>query len=173
MSLVTLTLAETPVDVAISKSGTHLAVLTSHHLAVYTLAVNTRPVSKPSLLWKSDISNDQFSRHVAFIGDDQIFVLTDGWDLNESCLWQTQEHAVMCRGPVVETENISALMTSVDKSSLHLQLQSGVLLQVITDDAATDLPPQTSIVQKFPSSSAELQVIHVSDGVRKSNLHLQ
>ncbi|EOA92129.1 putative elongator complex protein 1 [Exserohilum turcicum] len=159
MAFQSLTLESKTIDVALSKSGTHLAVLSHHGLSVYTLDLNKRPVPKPVSLWKSDAIKDHSPRHVTFIGDDQIFVLTDNWDEDESSIWRAEGETLLPQGPIVETDRTSTLVSSIDNEALYTLLQNGALHEISADDAMADLPPQTSLVNKFPSFAPEVQVV--------------
>jgi elongator complex protein 1 len=165
MSLQTLALESSPIDVALSKSGTRLAVLSDRDLAVYALDLNSRPIPKPAFLWRSDSVKGNSPRHVTFLDDEQIFVLTDIWDEDQSHLWRSEGEMLLPRGPIAETESVSLLLSSVDHKSLYVQFQNGALHQVDTDEAAVDLPPQTSPIHQFPSSAPEVQVLDVEGQV--------
>jgi elongator complex protein 1 len=165
MSLHTLALESKPIDVALSRSGTRLAVLSDNGLTVYALDLTKRPIPKPAFLWQSDAVKDHAPRHVAFIGDDKIFVLTDSWDEDESQLWRSEGDMLLPQGPIVEAAGTSLLMSSVDHEALYVQSQDGALHQVSTDEATADLPPLTSRVHKFPSSAPEVQVVNVEGQV--------
>lgn len=165
MAFCTVALEHKPTDVAISKSGTRLAVLSNSHLAVYALDVTKRPVSRPSLLWQSDALEGQSARHVTFIDDDRLYVLTDSWTEDESSLWRSEGEFLLPQGPIVETEAVSSLTNGVDYSSLHLQLQNGAVHQIDITETASDLPPQTSLMHKFPAFAPEYRVISVDGQV--------
>jgi elongator complex protein 1 len=163
MSLHTLALEQKPVDVALSMSGTRLAVLSDKDLAVYALDMSKRPVAKPALLWRSDALQGHSPRHVVFTGDEQIFVLTDSWDEDESCLWRSEGQELLPQGPIMEADHASFLSSSVDYQDVYVQLQNGALHHIDTDESSADLPPQTSLVHKFPAFSAEAKTV-VADG---------
>jgi elongator complex protein 1 len=165
MSLHTLALESKPIDVALSKSGTRLAVLSDQDLAVYALDLNKRPIPKPAFIWRSDAVKDHSPRHVTFVGDDQIFVLTDSWDEDEG-------EMLLSQGPIIEAESASLLLSSVDHETLHVQFQNGALHQIGTEEATADLPPQTSLVNKFPSPAPEVQVVEIEGQVGTSLLPL-
>lgn len=166
MAFHSLALESKTVDVALSKSGTRLAVLLQHGLSVYALDLNKRPVPKPSFLWKCDAVKDYCPRHVTFIGDDQIFVLTDSWDEDESSLWRSEGEMLLPQGPIVEADSTSALLSSIDNETLYTLLQNGALHEIVTGETADDLPPQTSLVNKFPSFTPEVQVAKFEGQVR-------
>lgn len=166
MSLHTLLLESKPIDVALSKSGNRLAVLSDRDLAVYALELNKRPIPKPSLLWRSDAVKDHSPRHVTFLGEDRMFVLTDSWDEEESSLWRSEADMLLPQGPIMETEGTSLLLSDVDQKTLYTQFQSGNLHQFVIDDSTSDLPPQTSPINKFPSFAPETQVINIEGQVR-------
>jgi elongator complex protein 1 len=172
MSLHTLALESTPIDVALSKSGTRLAVLSDQNLAVYALNLSKRPIPKPSLLWRCDVVKKHSPRHVTFVGNDQIFVLTDSWDENESYLWRSEEQMLSPRGPIVEAESISLLLSSVDHETLHAQFLNGALHQIGIDEATADLPPQTSLINKFPLPAPEVQVVEIEGQVCALSIHI-
>lgn len=165
MALCTVSLTRKPIDVAISKSGTRLAVLSDNHLAVYGLDVTKRPISKPALLWQSDALEGQSARHVTFVDDEQLYVLTDSWIDDESSLWRSEGQTLLPQGPFMDAEGVSLLTNDVDYQSLHLQLQSGALLQINTDEAASDLPPQTTLMRKFPAFAPETKVVNIDGHV--------
>jgi elongator complex protein 1 len=102
MSLHKLPLEHKAIDVAVSMSGTRLAVLSDTDLAVYALDMSKKPVPMPSLLWRSDAFKDHIPRHVAFVGDEQIFVLTDDWDEDESSVWISNDKELVSRGPILD-----------------------------------------------------------------------
>lgn len=170
MAFCTVSLERKPTDVALSKSGTRLAVLSDNHLAIYGLDVTKRPMSRPSLLWQSDALDGQSARHVTFIDDEQLYVLTDSWVDDESSLWRSEGQMLLPQGPIMDAEPVSLLTSDVDYQSLYLQLQSGALLRVDTNEAASDLPPQTTLTQKFPAFAPEIKVISIDGQVGHSLL---
>ena len=165
MAFCTLSLDHKPTDVALSRSGTRLAVLSNNHLTVYGLDVTKRPISRPSLLWQSDALEGHSARHVTFIGDEQLYVLTDSWADDESLLWRSEDQMLLLQGPVIEADGVSSLTSGVDYQSLYLQLQNGALHQVDTDETASDLPPQTTLIQKFPAFAPEARIITIDGQV--------
>jgi elongator complex protein 1 len=167
MAFHSLALESKTVDVALSKSGTRLAVLSHHDVSVYALDLNKRPVPKPVLLWKSDAIKDHCPRHVTFIDDDQVFVLTDSWEDDESFLWRSQGDVLLPQGPIMEADSASTLLSSIDHESLYTVLQNGSLHEINTDEVTADLPPETSLVNKFPSFAPEVQVVGFEGQVRK------
>jgi elongator complex protein 1 len=167
MALCTLALEQKPTDVALSKSGTRLAVLANNHLAVYALDVTTRPITKPSLLWHSDALEGQSARHVAFLDDEQLYVLTDSWVDDESSLWRSEDQMLLPLGPLIENDGISSLAGGVDYRDLYVQLQNGAIHRIDTSEAASDLPPQTALTQKFPAFAPDFKIANVDGQVRK------
>jgi elongator complex protein 1 len=165
MSLHTLPLERKAVDVAFSKSSSRLAILSDSDLAVYALDMHKRPLPKPSLMWRSDAIKDSCPRHITFLGDDFICVLTDSWDEDESCLWSTAGEAIGLRRPVIESVSVSSLNPSVDYNKLHIQFQNGALHELHEVGTQTDLPPTTAPVHKFPSLTPEVQVVAVEGQV--------
>ena len=166
MSLHTLALESIPVDVALSKSGNRLVVLSDKDLAVYALDLEKRPIPKPAFLWRSDAVKDHSPRHVTFLGDDQIFALTDNWDEDEASLWRSEGDMLLPQGPIVEADSTSLLLPSVDHELIYTEFQNGALHQVVMDETTTDLPPQTSLVHKFPSFASEVQIVNFEGQVR-------
>jgi len=160
MSLHTLILESIPVGIALSKSGNRLAVLSDSDLAVYALDLEKRPIPKPAFLWRSDAVKDHSPRHVAFLGDNQIFVLTDNWDEDEASVWRFEGDMLLTQGPIVEADSPSLLFSSVDHELVYTEFQNGALHQVVIGETTTtDLPPQTSLVHKFPSFASEVQIV--------------
>jgi elongator complex protein 1 len=154
----TLKLEYKAMDAALSQSGNRLAVLSDVDLAVYALDLNKRPIPKPVLLWRSDAINSRSPRHALFVGDDQVYVLTDDWDEVESCLWKSEGKNLVLQGPITEASGVSSLVPSVDYESLYIQLQNGALQKLHTDGVATDLPPQTSLTHQFPTLAPEVKI---------------
>lgn len=118
---------------------------------------------RPSLLWQSDALEGQSARHVTFTNDEQLYVLTDSWIEEESSLWRSEGQMLLPQGPIVEAESVSSLTTDVDYQSLYLQLQNGSLHRIDTNEAASDLPPQTSLTQKFLAFAPEAKVVTVDE----------
>lgn len=170
MAFCTVTLDHKPTDVAFSRSGKRLAVLSDDHLAVYGLDVTKRPIAKPSLIWQSDALEGQSARHVTFIDDEQLYVLTDRWSDDKSSLWRSEGEMLLPQGSFMDAENVSLLASDLDYQCLYLQLQSGALLQVDTSESVSDLPPQTTLTQKFPAFAPESKVIDIDGQV--SHLHI-
>jgi elongator complex protein 1 len=166
MAFHTLVLERKAIDVAISKSGSRIAVLSDSDLAFYALDLNKRPVPKPVLLWRSNAFQTHCPRHVAFVGDEQLFCMTDSWNENESFLWRSKGDEVLPLGPIVELEGVSSLISDLDRKALCFQLQSGALHIVDTMGDSSDLPPQTSLMHKFPSLAPEYSIATVEDQVR-------
>lgn len=165
MSLHTIMLEQNPVDVAISSSGTRLAVLSNHDLVVYALDMTQRPISKPSMLWRSELVRSSCPRHVTFISDDQIYVLTDNWDEEESYLWRSIENELVLQGPLLETERVSSLGSSIDHEALFLQLQDGAVHEINITKGDLGLPPQSTFLQKLPVMCPEFKVVLIEGQV--------
>ncbi|KAF1830666.1 IkappaB kinase complex, IKAP component [Decorospora gaudefroyi] len=161
MSLHVLQLESKPIDIALSHSENCLAVLSDNDLAVYALDLNKRPIPKPAFRWRSDAVKHHSPRHVAFVGNDQIWVLTDSWDENESQLWRTEGELLLPQGPIVEAESSSLLFSGVNNQTLYVQSQDGTIHQIGTGGTETERPPQTSLVHKFPTYAPEVQVVNV------------
>jgi len=162
MSLQTLTLESVPVDVTLSKSGTRLAVLSALDIAVYALDMHKRPIPKPVLLWRSNALKGYSPRQVAFVGDEDIHILIDNWDEEEAFLWRSEGENVVPHGPIMETENVSSLVSSVGSSAIYAQFKNGSLHQV---DTTANMSPQTPLIQKLPSFCSETQVAEIEGQV--------
>ncbi|KAF2196937.1 elongator complex protein 1 [Delitschia confertaspora ATCC 74209] len=159
MSLLQLPLQHAAVDVAISKSGTQLAVLSNYDVSVYALDITKRPVSAPRLLWRSDPLDGHSLRQVSFIGDDKIFVLTDSWDEEDCSLWESQQVNLFYRGRVGQGKPISGLFTCVDSKDLHLQFLDGEI-HVLEAEKASDAGSKSlSLVNKFPSFAPDVRAV--------------
>jgi elongator complex protein 1 len=165
MAFHTLVLERKALDIAISKSCNRIAVLSDSDLAVYALDLSKRPVPKPVLLWRSDAIKSHCPRHVAFIGDEQIFCLTDNWDEDESFLWKSNGEEVISLGPIVEAEGVSSLISDLDRKALCIQLQNGALHMIDTAEDSAGLPPQTSLTHKFSSIAPEYSIATVEEQV--------
>src|SRR5690348_14303656 len=100
MALHNLVLQRPALDVAISRSGSRLAVLSNDDLAVYALDMVSRPIPKPALLWRSTTTGSHTSRQVTFVGDEQIFILADNWEEDISALWSAENEKLILRGPI-------------------------------------------------------------------------
>ncbi|UPX16794.1 Putative elongator complex protein 1 [Ascochyta rabiei] len=161
MAFCTLSLERKAIDIALSQSGTRLAVLSDDSLAVYELDVTKRPISKPSILWRSHALAGILPRHVSFVGDDQLCVLTDSWHEDESSLWRSEGEELLGRYPIVEADDASSLFSGVDYQNLYVQLQNGALHQVDTKEMSFNQPAQTTLVQKFPAFAPEARIITV------------
>jgi elongator complex protein 1 len=166
MSLLRLNLEHPAVDVAVSKSGTRLAVLSDRSLSVYTIGISIRPVPAPELLWRSDVLQGHVPRHVAFLGDERVCVLTDSWNEQESYLWSSQGEELICCGPILESGRISSLVTSLDNQKLYVQYQDGALYHVELGDDLTSSPPQTTLVFKASLFAPEVVVVQLEGKVR-------
>ena len=170
MALHTLTLERKAIDVAISESGSRLAVLSGNDLAVYALDMHKRPLPKPVLLWRNDAIKDHCPRHVTFIGDEHLFVLTDTWDEDESFLWRTTGEVLEFHGPIIEAEGVSSLVSNVGYSELYVQFLNGALHQLDAVETSTDLPPVSSPIHQFASLASEVKVVAVEGQVCRSRL---
>lgn len=165
MAFQTIPLQQKAIDVAISKSGSRLAVLSNNDLAMYALEMDKRPIPQPVLLWRSDAIKNHCPRHVAFFGDSQVFCLTDNWDDDESSLWKAENDDVTCLGPVIDTDGVSSLVSDVDYQMLCIQSQTGALHSIDTTGGSLDLPPQTSVICNLPSHAPEVKMVTFEDNV--------
>ncbi|KAF2740606.1 elongator complex protein-like protein 1, partial [Polyplosphaeria fusca] len=160
MSLLQLKLELKAVDVAFSASNSHVAVLSNEDVAVYAVDVTKRPIQRPSLLWRDDSIKGSCPRQVSFAGNDQVIVLTDSWDEDESSLWLGRDGKLTCRGPILEPGQIAGLVSSVDLHTTYLQFRDGVIHSVVSD-IVDDLPLQTSLIQTLPAFVQEAKVVEM------------
>lgn len=147
------------IDVALSMSGTQLAVLSDTGVAVYALDLRKRPVPLPSLLWQSNALEGYCSRHVSFMGDGRICVLADIWDEDESFIWTSEGQELVEKGPILEGGKVSSLTTSVDYEKLYVTFQNGSLHELLIGEDSSHLPMQTPLVTSLPSFSQEVKTI--------------
>lgn len=166
MALHQLTLEDRAIDVAFSMSGTRLAVLSNTGISVYALDLNRRPVPPPSMLWRSDALAAHCPRHVSFIGDEQIYVLTDSWDEEESFLWASNGQELLLKGPILEADTVSSIIPSVDVRKLFVPFRDGTVREVILDEQPHDLPLQMSLVVRLSSPAPDLKVSTLEGQVR-------
>jgi elongator complex protein 1 len=172
MAFQTLVLENNAIDVAISKSGTRLAVLSGKDIALYALDMSKRPIPKPAFLWRNDAISTHCPRHIAFVGDDELFCLTDNWDEDESCLWRSVGDKMVSQGPIIDG-SVSSLTSDHDYHTLCVQFQNGGLHSIDTGDASTDLPPQTLPIHKFPSLAPDFRIVTIDGEVCSMKLASQ
>ena len=170
MAFHTLALEHKAIDVAVSETGNRVAVLSNHDIALYALDLSKRPIPKPVLVWNSNVIKTRYPRHVTFVGDERLFCMTDNWDEEESCLWRSEGPELLPIGPIIHTTGASSLLSDADFMALYVQFQDGSLHNVDTHAESTDLPPQTSLVHKFPSLVPEVKVVTVEGQVRATIL---
>ncbi|KAF2025124.1 IkappaB kinase complex, IKAP component [Setomelanomma holmii] len=162
MALHTLSLERKAIDVAVSKSGSRLVVLSERDLATYALDFDKRPIPKPQLLWRCAIAESRCPRHVAFVGDDQIYVLTDNWEEDVSSLWTVNGKSWVPKGPIIEPNAVSSLFSGMEYSRLFAQLQNGAVHEFDLSADSTDLPRHTIPIHQTPSFAPEVRmtVVH-------------
>ncbi|KAH7094464.1 elongator complex protein 1 [Paraphoma chrysanthemicola] len=158
MALHNLVLQRPALDVAISRSGSRLAVLSNDDLAVYALDMVSRPIPKPALLWRSTTTGSHTSRQVTFVGDEQIFILADNWEEDISALWSAENEKLILRGPILETGAVSSLFSSVDHTRLCAQWQDGAVREFDLAAVPESTYLQTSAIHHFPSVASEVRV---------------
>ncbi|ORY11096.1 elongator complex protein 1 [Clohesyomyces aquaticus] len=163
MSLHQLVLEHKSIDVAVSMSSNRLAVLSESGIAVYALDMRKRPVPAPKLLWRSSSLQGHQPRHVAFVGDEEIFALTDNWDTEHGCLWKSEGQDFVPLGPIELPGHISSIMPSVDYQSIYVQFQDGSLYRVRQEALPDTLSIRFGLVNKFPSFAPEVRVINQDD----------
>ncbi|KAF2004864.1 elongator complex protein 1 [Amniculicola lignicola CBS 123094] len=157
MAFKEVSLEHKAMDVAVSISGTRLAVLSNIDIAVYALDMLKRPVPLPSLLWRSDLGKGCCPRHVAFIGDDQIVILADEWDEVEGRLWTGNSENLTYRGRVESPSQISSVFTSADCQGLYAQFRDGSVHQLHIDQETDDFSVQTSLIHSLSSFAPEVR----------------
>jgi elongator complex protein 1 len=162
MSLLKLDLQSKPMDVAISKSGTRLAVVSAEDLAVYSLDLSKRPVAVPIPLWRSDAIKGHNARHVAFLGDEHVCVLSDSWEEEDTNLWISFGEELLDRGVISEKGRPSTFVPSVDYEKLYLQYQDASVYEVSPEDVPS-IP-----VHRFPSFAPETRIAIQDDKVRRA-----
>ncbi|KAF2635875.1 elongator complex protein 1 [Massarina eburnea CBS 473.64] len=158
MSLQQLSLDKKALDVALSMSGTRLAVLSDSDLAVYTVDLKKRPVPVPTLLWRSKSLEEAYPRHVAFLGDDRVCILADNWDEEESSIWISEGEELLPKGPILEPGQVSSLTSGIDFQKVYVSFQNGSIHELLLGEAADDLPLQTSLALSLPSFSPEVKI---------------
>lgn len=158
MSLLKLVLEHKAVDVALSMSGTHFAVLSDSNVAVYVVDLKARPISPPHLLWKSQSFNGQSPRQVTFLGDDRLCVLADIWDEEECSIWVSKYEDLVCLGPISEAEKISSLTSSVDFHNIYASFHNGAIHEIQGLDSRSGLPYQTTLSARLPAFNPEIKV---------------
>lgn len=158
------------VDVAFSRSGTRLAVLSDKDVALFTFDLQKRPVARPSLLWRNNFSEGHSPRHVAFVGDDQLCVLTDVWDEEETFVWANEDDQLVNRGPILEPGRVSTIASDVGFSKLLVNLRNGELTSVV--EMRTDGTVQTTPLTNLPSFAPEVKAA-VLEGQVSLHVHRQ
>lgn len=158
MSLLQLALDQKAVDVAFSKSGTKLAVLSDTDITLYSTDFKKRPVSTPSLLWRRKLSDDHFPRHVAFGGNDRLCVLTDMWDEEESFVWTNDNDEMIERGPILEASKASSLASDLESDVVFVNFQNGSLTSLNLSEEAEGISPTCSPLAQIPSFAPEVKV---------------
>ncbi|KAL5440412.1 hypothetical protein PMIN06_009675 [Paraphaeosphaeria minitans] len=156
MSMIQLPLDRNVVDVAFSRSGTRLAVLSDKDVALFAFDLQKRPVTRPSFLWRSDFSEGHSPRHVTFAGDDQVCVLTDVWDEDETFVWVNEDEQLVNRGPILEPGSVSSIGSDVGSSKLLVNLRNGDLTSVV--EMRTDETVQTTPLTTLPSFVPEVKM---------------
>ncbi|KAF2184333.1 elongator complex protein 1 [Zopfia rhizophila CBS 207.26] len=159
MCLHQLSLENKAVDVAISKSGTRLAVLSHQGIEFYALDMTRRPIPAPELLWRDDALQGHCPRHIAFSGDDEVFVLADHWDEEDCSLWTSREKQLSRRGWIVGNGKVSSLFAGLDFKNMYVQFQDGSLRLLQMDEISSDAQIHTILVNKFPSFAPESRVM--------------
>ncbi|KAF2441894.1 elongator complex protein 1 [Karstenula rhodostoma CBS 690.94] len=161
MSMLQLPLDRNAVDVAFSRSGTRLAVLSNTDVALFAFDLQKRPVARPSFLWRSSFSEGHIPRHVTFVGDDQLCVLTDVWDEEETFVWANEDERLVNRGPILEPGRASSIASDVESSKLLVNLRNGELTSVV--EMRTDETVRTTPSTILPSFTPEVKTIMLGE----------
>lgn len=165
MSLQEIALNSKALDVALSMSGTRLAVLSDTAVTVYGLDLHRRPLPRPVFLWKSTALEGTCPRQVAFLGDEQVCVLTDSWDDGESHIWTSDGEELVQLGPILEAAKVSSLSSSLDFQKLHVLFQTGMLHEVLLGGRPGSSCVETSLVTTLPSFASEVRVTSIDGKV--------
>jgi elongator complex protein 1 len=145
------------VDVAFSRSGARLAVVSDTDVAMFAFDLQKRPVVRPSLLWTSRFPEDHLPRHVTFVGDDRLCVLTDVWDEEEAFVWTNEDEQMVNRGPILEPGRVSSIASDVDFSRFLVNLRNGERTSVI--EMATGESVQTTPITILSSFAPEVKTV--------------
>ncbi|KAL5382220.1 hypothetical protein DPSP01_006620 [Paraphaeosphaeria sporulosa] len=155
MSMLQLPLDRNVVDVAFSRSGTRLAVLSDKDVALFAFDLQKRPVTRPSFLWSGDFSEGHSPRQVTFVGEDQLCVLTDVWDEDETFVWTNEDEQLVNRGPILEPGRFSSIASDVESSKLLVSLRNGEYTSVV--EMRTDETVKTTPLTNLPSFAPEIK----------------
>jgi elongator complex protein 1 len=166
MSLQRLDIDGKAIDVALSMSGTSLAVLSDTNVAVYAVDLKKRPVPPPTLLWRSTALSRACPRHVTFLGDERFCVLADKWDEEESFIWVSEGQDLVSKGPILEPGKVSSITTSVDYQQIYINFQDGSIHELVLGEGTDDLPLQSSQVTTLPSFAPEVRITSLDEKVR-------
>ncbi|CAI6338307.1 unnamed protein product [Periconia digitata] len=158
MSLQQIALDQKPIDVAFSMSGTRLAVLSEDHLTVYAVDLQKRPVPVPTLLWQSNGLAGVSPRQVTFVDQDRICVLTDSWSEEESSIWISEGAELLPHGVILEPQNVSSVSSGVDFKKVYATSREGAIYELLTSEAAEDLPLSSSLVTSLPTFAPEVKM---------------
>ncbi|KAJ4357966.1 putative elongator complex protein 1 [Didymosphaeria variabile] len=157
MSMFQLALDRNAVDVAFSRSGTRLAVLSDTDIAIFAFDFQIRPVSRPTFLWRSHLADDHSPRHVALVGDNQICVLTDVWDEEETFVWTNEDKRMMNRGPILEPGIVSSMTSDIESSRFLVNLRNGEFTSMV--ELRTNGPTQTTPLTNMPSFTPDVKTV--------------
>ncbi|KAJ4294593.1 putative elongator complex protein 1 [Kalmusia sp. IMI 367209] len=158
MSLLQLVLDRKALDVAFSKSGMRLAVLSDTDVAVYSLDLNKRPIPTPKFLWRNKLSTEHSPQHVAFDGDDRVYVLSNMWDEEESFIWLNDGETMVEKGPILEVAKVSSIASDLESQHVFVNLQNGSLVSVEWLEDSINMSPTFLPLATIPSFTPELKV---------------
>lgn len=169
MSLLQLALDHKPVDVAFSHSGTRIAVLSETDVAIYALDLQKRPITRPTLIWRGKLEGlaGHSPRHVAFRNNEQLYVMSDVWDEEESFIWTVEENInggdgiITEPSPILEPGRISSIASDVEGEHVFVNFHNGNLNSVRQDDSTVDFPALATL----PSFASEVKVAKLEEQV--------
>ncbi|RDW57132.1 Elongator subunit IKI3 [Aspergillus mulundensis] len=109
------------IDVAFSKSGTRIAVLTNDHFSVYLWSLKSRPVPAPILESSYPLSDEKDSRprQITFINDNEVYILRSRGP-NNTCIerttLETRETKVVYEA--ADSEHLVSMFSSLGHEAL-------------------------------------------------------
>lgn len=169
MSSMTLPSKRTITDVALSKSGNSLAVLSTSDLAVYAVDLTCRSPPPPMKIWHYEHFEGNLPRQVAFLDEFKLFVLADSFEESSNSLWEANielQPENMVTHILPQGSPICALVPGVQHDSLHLQTSSGHLLSISNLISTNGPISNTTSDLHFPTQAAESAVVTYQDQVR-------
>ncbi|KAL4873175.1 hypothetical protein BDV12DRAFT_209116 [Aspergillus spectabilis] len=116
-----LALDSNAIDVAFSKTGTRIAVLMKDHFSVYLWSIKSRPVPAPILESSYPLpdDNDSRPRQIAFINDNEVYILRTRGP-NNTCIERTtlETRETKVAYEAADSEQLVSIFTSLGNESL-------------------------------------------------------